>query len=90
MKVQRDEGLASRIGPKPCADAREGVDEASVGESIGQPLSRERVLRDADTVVNVEGNTSRRGNASGVMISRGLKTLACAEAPCSGTGISRS
>ena len=42
MKVRDDEGLANHIGPKPCADIREGISEASVGESIGQPLSRER------------------------------------------------
>ena len=49
MKVRYDEGLASRIGPEPCAGVhvgiREGVHgdvcEASVGERIGQPLSRD-------------------------------------------------
>ena len=45
MKVRHDEGIANRIGPEPCAGAREGVGEASVGECIGQPLSRERVSR---------------------------------------------
>jgi hypothetical protein len=43
VQVPRDEGVAIRIGPEPCAGAREGVGEASVGECIGQPLSRERV-----------------------------------------------
>ena len=43
MRVQYDEGLASHIDPKPCVVVREGTGEASVGESIGQPLSRERV-----------------------------------------------
>jgi hypothetical protein len=32
-----------RIGPEPCAGVREGVGEASAGECIGQPMSRERV-----------------------------------------------
>ncbi len=41
MRVQYDEGLASHIDPKPCVVVREGIGEASVGESIGQPLSRE-------------------------------------------------
>ena len=43
MKVLRDEGVANHIGPEPCAGSREGVGEASVGECIGQPMSRERV-----------------------------------------------
>ena len=36
MKVRHDEGVANRIGPEPCASHG----EASVGECIGQPLSR--------------------------------------------------
>ena len=43
MRVPYDEGVANRIGPEPCAGAREGTGEASVGECIGQPLSRERI-----------------------------------------------
>jgi len=42
VKVRAIEGLANHVGPKPCAVVREGVSEASVGENIGQPLSRER------------------------------------------------
>ena len=65
MKVRNDEGVANRIGPEPCADVREGVGEASVGECTGQPLSRERIfISGADTVVGVEGNTCGRDNAS--------------------------
>ena len=41
MQVHCDEGVATHIGPKPCVSAREGRGEASVGEHIGQPLSRE-------------------------------------------------
>ena len=44
MKVHYDEGVANRIGPEPCVGAREGTGEASVGECIGQPLSREKLL----------------------------------------------
>ena len=40
MKVRHDEGVANRIGPEPCDAIREGCVEASVGERIGQPLSR--------------------------------------------------
>jgi hypothetical protein len=31
VRVRRDEGLAIRIGPKPCAVTREGVGAASAG-----------------------------------------------------------
>ena len=44
MQVHCDEGVAIRIGPEPCVGTREGDGEASTGERIGQPLSRERVL----------------------------------------------
>jgi len=42
VKVLYGEGLAHRTGPEPCAVDREVGGEASVGGSIGQPLSRER------------------------------------------------
>ena len=41
MQVHYDEGVANRIGPEPCVGIREDDGEASVGEHIGQPLSRE-------------------------------------------------
>ena len=41
MQVHHDEGVAIHTGPEPCGGAREGAGEASVGERIGQPLSRE-------------------------------------------------
>ena len=37
MQVHCDEGVANYIGPEPCADIREEVGEASVGERAGQP-----------------------------------------------------
>ena len=43
MRVRYDEGVAIHVGPEPCVGVREDGDEASVGEGIGQPLSRERV-----------------------------------------------
>ena len=73
MRVRHDEGVATRIGPEPCAVAREGVGEASAGERTGQPLSRERLIPDADTVTYVEGNTQRRVSASAAVIRRGLR-----------------
>jgi hypothetical protein len=43
VQVHYDEGVAIHIGPKPCVGVREDGDEASVGEGIGQPLSRENL-----------------------------------------------
>jgi hypothetical protein len=41
VQVRHDEGVATRVGPEPCAVVREGSGEASAGERVGQPLSRE-------------------------------------------------
>src|SRR5258708_9971704 len=38
VQVHHDEGVANRIDPESCADAREGIGEALTGERIGQPL----------------------------------------------------
>ena len=43
MEVRHDEGVAIRIDPEPCADARKGGSEASVGERIGQQLSLAKI-----------------------------------------------
>jgi hypothetical protein len=57
VRVHHDEGVAIRIGPEPCVGIREGVGEASVGERIGQPLSREsKKVSGADVVRIAEGN----------------------------------
>ena len=74
MQVHRDEGVAIHIGPEPCAGVREDAGEASVGERIGQPLSRDRnSVPDADTVLAVEGNTDGCVNASVRRIRRGRR-----------------
>ena len=74
MRVHYDEGVATHIGPKPCAGAREGAGEASVGECIGQPLSREiRVNPGADTVLLVEGNMAGCALASARLTRRGRR-----------------
>ena len=58
MEVRCNEGLAIRIGPEPCAGVREGDGEASAGERIGQPLSRESFINlGADAVQKAEGDT---------------------------------
>ena len=61
MQVRHDEGVAIHIGPEPCVVVREGGGEASAGERIGQPSSRERKsVPGADAVVMAEGNTGGR------------------------------
>ncbi len=74
MKVHCDEGVATHVAPDPCAAIREDVGEASVGERIGQPLSREIVINPgADVVHSAEGKTGRRVTASSYRTRRGLR-----------------
>ena len=74
MRVHYDEGLATHIGPEPCAGLREEVGEASVGERIGQPSSRERKsIPDADVVKATEGKTGGCDSASIRSIRRGRR-----------------
>ena len=42
MQVRYGEGVAIHTWPEPCVSALEGVGEASAGERIGRPLSRNR------------------------------------------------
>src|ERR1017187_6951419 len=74
VQVHHDEGVANRIDPESCADAREGIGEALTGERIGQPLSRESTLiLGADVVPLTEGNTDGRDSASAQTARRGLR-----------------
>jgi hypothetical protein len=74
VEVHRDEGVANHIGPEPCATIREDGGEASVGEHIGQPLSRERILAlGADAVQLAEGKTTRCAIASALTTRRGRR-----------------
>src|SRR5712692_6998932 len=78
VQVHHDEGVANRIDPESCADAREGIGEALTGERIGQPLSRESTLiPGADVVPLTEGNTDGRDNASAQTARRGLRHWMC-------------
>jgi hypothetical protein len=74
VRVRRDEGLAIRIGPEPCAVPREGAGEASAGDGAGQPSSRvSDFIPGADTVSYVEGNTGGCASASAHLTRRGLR-----------------
>ena len=74
MRVRRDEGVAIRIGPEPCAVIREGAGEASAGDRAGQPSSRvSNFIQGADAVSFAEGNTGGRASASVRPTLRGLR-----------------
>jgi hypothetical protein len=94
VQVPRDEGVASRIGPEPCVGIREGDGEASAGEHIGQPLSRENLSNPgADVFEITEGHTGGRDIASVCPTRRGRRpwhvwTLLAREPGGLGTGLS--
>ena len=74
MQVHCDEGAAIHIGPEPCAGICEGVGEASAGERIGQPLSREnKIVPGADVLRITEGNTDGGIIASARPVRRGRR-----------------
>jgi hypothetical protein len=74
VKVPYDEGVASHIGPEPCVGTREGDGEASAGERIGQPWSREsKIVSGADVVRITEGNMDGRVSASACLTWRGRR-----------------
>lgn len=63
MEVHYDEGVATHVGPEPCAGIREDVGEALAGERIGQPLSCERMFSRKPTL-STERKATRRGAIS--------------------------
>ena len=79
MQVHYDEGVAIHIGPEPCVGVRKDGDEASVGEGIGQPLSRESQSPGADAVSSAEGNTFRTHHRKVRTTRRGRRTLLARE-----------
>jgi hypothetical protein len=90
VKVHCDEGVATHIGPDPCVVAREDDCEASVGERAGQPLSRESVIDSGGRRRSLYGRQHRQARycerSPGPAWS---ETLACTDAPCTGTGRSQ-
>ena len=74
MQVHCDEGVANRIGPEPCAGIREGDGEASAGERIGQPWSRENLkVPGADVFEITEGDMDGGASASVRLARRGRR-----------------
>ena len=77
VQVRYDEGVATRIGPEPCVTIREGGGEASAGERIGQPLSRESHLSRTPTPLfrrkaTPWGASTRAPRGSGVVGDPGM------------------
>jgi hypothetical protein len=70
VKVRCNEGVAIHIGPEPCAGAREGVGEASAGERIGQPLSRENLIVLGADVFRKDGRLHGRGRYASLRLAR--------------------
>ena len=89
MKVRHDEGVANHIGPEPCVAVRKDVDEASVGEGIGQPLSHEILTSPALTLFRKRKAIQPDALSQVSGGSAGSKNLACVEAPWAGTGRSQ-
>jgi hypothetical protein len=80
VKVRHDEGIANHIGPEPCVAARKDVNEASVGEGIGQPLSHE--IRNSGCRRCFEGGRQHgQGRYRKAWRLGGVEELACVEAP---------
>ena len=88
MQVPYDEGVAIRIGPKSCAVAREGLGEALTGERIGQPLSRESFYSGCRHRANGGRQHIWARQRERPDDPAWSETLACANAPCAGTGTS--
>jgi hypothetical protein len=90
VKVRHDEGVANRIGPEPCAGSREGAGEASVGECIGQPWSRERGTSRGPTLSHV-WKATRMGATARALICPGVvgETGMCRRSLSLGTGRAR-
>jgi hypothetical protein len=86
VKVHHDEGLATRIGPKPCAGTREGDGEASAGERAGQPLSRDSLKSWVPTAWTFRKATQTSALCECSSGPAWSETLACKKAPCTGTG----
>jgi hypothetical protein len=89
VKVRHDEGEANHIGPEPCVAARKGVDEASVGEGAGQPLSLEIRISGCRLFFESGRQHSQARYREHLVDPAGSKNLACVEAPWAGTGRSQ-
>ena len=89
MQVHCDEGVANHIGPEPCVCQSRGWPR-SVGRGLYRPAIEPRKLRSECrrrlTSGRQHDHVRQREHA---IDSAWSETLACTDAPCTGTGISR-
>ena len=90
MQVPYDEGVAIHIGPESCAGAREGR-RRSVDRGAHRPAIEPRKLSipGADAVHYGGRQHGRARHRERPDDPAWSETLACADAPCTGTGRSR-
>jgi len=87
MKESYSEGVASHTDPESCGDGSNAMAEALTGEHAGGLLSSEiKSFRVLTLWSGGEGNTDCSAIASCSPAGGAVGTLACAEAPCAGTG----
>lgn len=85
-----DKDVANHVVPESCVVHREVQREALTGESIGQPLSRDRFFSFGCRHCHFGGRKRRRARHRECSSDPAWsKTLACAHAPFTGTGRSR-
>ena len=87
MRVHREEGVASDLGAEPCGGTREGDVEASAGEGHRPAIEPRKKFSPGCRRVSDRGRQygreRQRERPDGPAWS---KTLACADAPSTGTG----
>ena len=72
MKELYEKGVATHLGPEPCAGLREEIGEASVGVRAGRDIEpRKKFAQGADALVAAEGNRSGGAIASRLPTLRG-------------------
>src|SRR5271166_2120067 len=75
MKESHNEGVANRIGPESCGEAREGLAEALTGENTGrEDEPRKGKLRDADALTECGRQHSQHRQRQGLRGSRGRRS----------------
>lgn len=89
MRVRHDEGVANHVGLEPCVFTRKGQGEASVGEFIGQPLSRVRIESVRRRCCEGGRQHDEVRDCERLIGSAWSENLACKEALCPGTGRSQ-
>ena len=87
MQVHCNEGVANHIDPESCAGTREGVGEALTGARIGQAIEPRKTPHPGCRRISAGGRQNGRARYRKCLPDPAWsQTLACADAPCAGTG----